>query len=59
MKENELLMAHQVGDVINIIQTTSHQLFDPDELLTVSYIPNPKIKKKLVHMFKIRLLSFV
>ena len=52
-------MAHQVGDVINIIQTTSHQLFDPDELLTVSYIPNPKIKKKLVHMFKIHLLSFV
>ena len=37
MKENELLMTHQVGDVINIIQTTSHQLFDPDELLTVAF----------------------
>lgn len=61
MKENELLMTHQVGDVINIIQTTSHQLFDPDELLTVkSHIPNPKEKKKLVQMFKINLLlSFV
>ncbi|ESQ49238.1 hypothetical protein EUTSA_v100209590mg, partial [Eutrema salsugineum] len=37
MKENELLMTHQVGDVINILQTTSHQLFDPDELLTVAF----------------------
>lgn len=37
MKENELLMTHQVGDVINILQKTSHQLFDPDELLTVSH----------------------
>ncbi|CAH2080592.1 unnamed protein product [Thlaspi arvense] len=36
MKEEELLMAHQVGDVINIIQRTTHQLFDPDELLMVS-----------------------
>jgi hypothetical protein len=37
MKENELLMTHQVGDVINILQKTSHQLFDPDELLTVAF----------------------
>ncbi|KAL6975646.1 hypothetical protein U1Q18_024441 [Sarracenia purpurea var. burkii] len=37
MKEEELLMAHQVGDVINILQKTTHQLFDPDELLTVAF----------------------
>lgn len=43
MKENELLMTHQVGDVINILQKTSHQLFDPDELLTVSQAcPSPE-----------------
>ncbi|XP_043689573.1 growth hormone-regulated TBC protein 1-like [Telopea speciosissima] len=37
MKEEELLMAHQVGDVISIIQKTTHHLFDPDELLTVAF----------------------
>lgn len=35
MNEEELLLTHQVGDVINVIQKTTHQLFDPDELLTV------------------------
>ncbi|KAL6561208.1 hypothetical protein OROMI_016809 [Orobanche minor] len=34
MNEEELLMTHQVGDVINVIQRTTHHLFDPDELLT-------------------------
>lgn len=37
MKEEELLLAHQVGDVINILQKTTHHLFDPDELLTVAF----------------------
>ncbi|KAK6117818.1 hypothetical protein DH2020_048445 [Rehmannia glutinosa] len=37
MNEEELLMAHQVGDVINIIQRTTHRLFDPDELLMVAF----------------------
>ncbi|XAR55304.1 hypothetical protein NMG60_11035342 [Bertholletia excelsa] len=37
MKEEELLMVHHVGDVINILQTTTHHLFDPDELLTVAF----------------------
>ncbi|KAL3502652.1 hypothetical protein ACH5RR_037101 [Cinchona calisaya] len=37
MKEDELLMTYQVGDVINIIQRTTHHLFDPDELLTVAF----------------------
>ncbi|KAH9606145.1 hypothetical protein KSS87_006881 [Heliosperma pusillum] len=37
MKEDELLLAHQVGDVINILQKTTHHLFDPDELLTVAF----------------------
>ncbi|CAK9163839.1 unnamed protein product [Ilex paraguariensis] len=37
MNEEKLLVAHQVGDVINIIQRTIHHLFDPDELLTVAF----------------------
>lgn len=35
MREDELLVTHHVGDVINILQRTTHHLFDPDELLTV------------------------
>ena len=35
MKEDELLMTHHVGDVINILQKATHHMFDPDELLTV------------------------
>ncbi|KAL2474542.1 Ypt/Rab-GAP domain of gyp1p superfamily protein [Abeliophyllum distichum] len=37
MNEDELLMAHHVGDVINIIHRTTHHLFDPDELLTAAF----------------------
>lgn len=37
MNEEELLLAYHVGDVINIIQRTTHHLFDPDELLTVAF----------------------
>lgn len=37
MKEEELVLAQQVGDVIDIIQKTTHHLFDPDELLTVAF----------------------
>ncbi|KAG8364471.1 hypothetical protein BUALT_Bualt18G0000800 [Buddleja alternifolia] len=37
MNEDELVMTHQVGDVINVIQRTTHRLFDPDELLTVAF----------------------
>ncbi|KAK8504169.1 hypothetical protein V6N13_062528 [Hibiscus sabdariffa] len=37
MNEHELLLTHQVGDVINILQRTTHHLFDPDELLTVAF----------------------
>ncbi|EYU43191.1 hypothetical protein ABFS83_08G120300 [Erythranthe nasuta] len=37
MNEEELLVTHQVGDVINVIQKTTHHLFDPDELLTVAF----------------------
>jgi hypothetical protein len=48
MKENELLMTHQVGDVINILQKTSHQLFDPDELLTVSHAC-PSLKTEFIY----------
>lgn len=37
MKEEELLSANQIGDVIDILQTTTHHLFDPDELMTVAF----------------------
>ncbi|CAO2814227.1 uncharacterized protein LOC130805288 [Amaranthus tricolor] len=37
MKEDELLLTHQVGDVINILQKTTHHMFDPDDLLTVAF----------------------
>ncbi|CAA2979057.1 Hypothetical predicted protein [Olea europaea subsp. europaea] len=37
MNEEELLMTHHVGDVINIIHRTTRHLFDPDELLTVAF----------------------
>ncbi|KAF7146754.1 uncharacterized protein LOC131322957 [Rhododendron vialii] len=37
MKEEELLTANHVGEVINILQKTTHDLFDPDELLTVAF----------------------
>jgi len=35
MKEDELILTHHVGEVINILQMTTHHLFDPDDLLTV------------------------
>ncbi|KAK4369384.1 hypothetical protein RND71_013176 [Anisodus tanguticus] len=37
MNEEELLVAHHVGDVISVIQRSTHHLFDPDELLTVAF----------------------
>nr|GME14423.1 TBC1 domain family member 2A-like [Ipomoea batatas] len=37
MNEEELLLTHHVGDVINIIQRKTHHLFDPDELTTVAF----------------------
>ncbi|KNA24542.1 hypothetical protein SOVF_014700 [Spinacia oleracea] len=37
MKEDELLLSHHVGDVINILQKTTHHMFDPDDLLTVAF----------------------
>ncbi|CAN0927159.1 TBC1 domain family member 2A [Linum grandiflorum] len=37
MKEEQLLVTHHVGDVINILQRTTHHLFDPDDLLTVAF----------------------
>jgi hypothetical protein len=37
MKEEDLLRAHHIGDVIDILQTTSRHLYDPDELLTVAF----------------------
>ncbi|PIA38299.1 hypothetical protein AQUCO_02800169v1 [Aquilegia coerulea] len=37
MKEDEILMAHQVGDVLSILQRTTHHLYDPEDLLTVAF----------------------
>ncbi|KAE9606418.1 putative Rab-GTPase-TBC domain-containing protein [Lupinus albus] len=37
MKEDELLLTHHVGEVISILQITTHRLFDPDDLLTVAF----------------------
>ncbi|XP_009795968.1 uncharacterized protein [Nicotiana sylvestris] len=37
MNEEELLTVHHVGDIIHIIQRSTHQLFDPDDLLTVAF----------------------
>ncbi|CAN4096211.1 unnamed protein product [Withania somnifera] len=37
MNEEELLTVNHVGDVIHIIQRCAHQLFDPDDLLTVAF----------------------
>jgi len=36
MREDDLLCIRQLGDVIDILQTTTHHLYDPDELLTVN-----------------------
>ncbi|KAH9613346.1 hypothetical protein KSS87_016009 [Heliosperma pusillum] len=37
IKEGELLLTQQIGDVINILQKTTHRMFDPDDLLTVAF----------------------
>lgn len=37
MKEDELLAAQNIGDVISILQNTTHHAFDPDELLKVAF----------------------
>lgn len=37
MKEDELLLTHHVGEVINVLHMTTHHLFDPDDLLTVAF----------------------
>jgi hypothetical protein len=45
MKEEDLLRAHHIGDVIDILQSTSRHLYDPDELLTVRFF-SPQINLK-------------
>jgi TBC1 domain family member 2A len=37
MREDDLLRIQHIGDVIDILQTTTHHLYDPDELLTVIF----------------------
>ncbi|CAI8587145.1 unnamed protein product [Vicia faba] len=37
MKEDQLIITHHVGEVINVLHTTTHHLFDPDDLLTVAF----------------------
>nr|GMD38510.1 TBC1 domain family member 2B-like [Ipomoea batatas] len=48
MCEEEVLLAHQVGDVINIIQRTTHHLFDPDDLLTNAQLFSHEISNKVL-----------
>ena len=36
MREDDLLRIQHIGDVIDILQTTTHHLYDPDELLMVN-----------------------
>ena len=38
MNEEELLAAHHIGDVLSILQESTHHMYDPDELLTVRLI---------------------
>lgn len=40
MREDDLLRIQHIGDVIDILQTTAHHLYDPDELLTVNLLPS-------------------
>lgn len=35
MEEEELLRARQIGEVIDMLQTTTHHQYNPDELLMV------------------------
>ncbi|XXG44792.1 hypothetical protein AAC387_Pa02g0050 [Persea americana] len=37
MNEEELLAAHHIGDVLSILQESTHHMYDPDELLTVAF----------------------
>jgi TBC1 domain family member 2A len=37
MREDDLLRTQHIGDVIDILQTTTHHLYDPDELLMVIF----------------------
>lgn len=37
MKEDELLAAQNIGDVISILHNITHHAFDPDELLKVAF----------------------
>ncbi|KAL8140477.1 hypothetical protein V2J09_006498 [Rumex salicifolius] len=37
IKEEELLITNQLGDIISIVHKCTHRLFDPDDLLTVAF----------------------
>ncbi|KAJ8636134.1 hypothetical protein MRB53_010401 [Persea americana] len=37
MNEEEVLNAHQIEEVVSILQKSAHHLFDPDKLLTVAF----------------------
>ncbi|KAL8131160.1 uncharacterized protein LOC141710488 [Apium graveolens] len=37
MKEEELVLAHNIVDAVNRILLTTRRLFDPDDLLTIAY----------------------
>jgi len=37
MREDDLLRIQHIGDVIDVLQTTAHHLYEPDELLTFAF----------------------
>lgn len=58
MKEEELLCAHQVGDVINILQRATHHMYDPDKLLEVSCNLWATSIQELIHNNSLRIVFF-
>lgn len=54
MKEEELLHTHQIGDVIDILQTTTHHLYDPDELLRVR-----KFSETFLYLGELKMHTFL
>jgi hypothetical protein len=57
MREDDLLRIQHIGDVIDVLQTTAHHLYEPDELLTViihSFLPtNTQVASDDAYCYKL------
>jgi hypothetical protein len=57
MREDDLLRIQHIGDVIDVLQTTAHHLYEPDELLTViirSFVPtNTEVASDDAYCYKL------